>query len=283
MQEKRRQPVNNLWKEIAPWADPKQVAALSEKKEHILKLLSTAESRILPLRFDMETGNKAQPYRKIAGQIGITGNAIERTIIKALRRLKTASTQKILKEYAGIYGYTCQVIDSHKPGAAPIVVTHDRPVKVDDLNFSVRAHNAIMNTGAKTIDELLQKTPIDILRVQNAGKGVLAEIMGLLAHHGLYLKGTLPSIQSQERHDFIFPNSITAHAYISQNTPQWCWLFLKKKPQSTIMTGAVAYVDNSTDPRKLQIKYIDGSTETEIIKKAEQYIGQNLFADFYRG
>jgi hypothetical protein len=280
LDEKRKQTVDNLWKEIAPWASPEQVALLSEKKEQILGLLSAAESHVLPLRFDMQTGKKAQTYSKIAEQLRITGTAIERTVIKALRRLKTASTQKLLKAYAGTYGDTCRVIDSHKPGAAPIVVTHDRPVKIDDLNFSVRASNAIRNAGARSIDELLQKTPYDLLRVQNAGKSVLTEIMGLLAHHGLYLKGTLPSIPSKEQHDFIFPSSIAAHAYISQNTPQWCWLFLKKKPRSTIVTGAVAYVDNSTAPRKLQIRYIDGSTETEITKKAEEYIEQNLFPDF---
>jgi DNA-directed RNA polymerase subunit alpha len=54
--------------------------------------------------------------------------------------------------------------------------------EVQELWLSVRASNAIMREGFKTVREIYSKTDEELLRIPNFGRKSLAEIRSLIAH-----------------------------------------------------------------------------------------------------
>jgi len=72
------------------------------------------------------------------------------------------------------------------PKRAPQPSVLDQSVEI--LELSVRSSNALRNAGIFTINELLQRTERDVLRLPNVGRLSLKEIKDTLARHGLQLK-----------------------------------------------------------------------------------------------
>jgi DNA-directed RNA polymerase subunit alpha len=60
--------------------------------------------------------------------------------------------------------------------------------KVDDMNISVRLYNCLKNQGIETIDQILEKSVMDFLRIRNFGKMCLYELDEELKELGLELK-----------------------------------------------------------------------------------------------
>jgi DNA-directed RNA polymerase subunit alpha len=57
------------------------------------------------------------------------------------------------------------------------------------LNLSLRTKRCLRNAEIETMDQLLAKTPSELLRIKNFGKKSLCEIREELALQGLFLKG----------------------------------------------------------------------------------------------
>ena len=57
------------------------------------------------------------------------------------------------------------------------------------LNLSLRTKRCLRNAEIETMDQLLAKTPLELLRIKNFGKKSLCEIREELALRGLFLKG----------------------------------------------------------------------------------------------
>lgn len=66
---------------------------------------------------------------------------------------------------------------------------------IDDLFFTTRTNCCLKNAGIFKVEDLIQKTEIDILKLPNLGKKSLTEIKDILAKEGLSL-GTTRSHQS---------------------------------------------------------------------------------------
>lgn len=60
------------------------------------------------------------------------------------------------------------------------------PIK--ELELSVRSENCLLRAGIKTVGELIQKTPEELLKIRNLGKKSLIEIQEKLQKLGLSLK-----------------------------------------------------------------------------------------------
>lgn len=60
---------------------------------------------------------------------------------------------------------------------------------VNELELSVRAANCLRNANIKTIEDLVQKTEMEMLRTKNFGKKSLNEIKEVLIEMGLSFKG----------------------------------------------------------------------------------------------
>ncbi|HCC33578.1 MAG TPA: DNA-directed RNA polymerase subunit alpha, partial [Clostridiales bacterium] len=64
--------------------------------------------------------------------------------------------------------------------------TIDRPI--EELELSVRAYNCLKRAGINTIDELVHRTEMEMMKVRNLGKKSLDEVKQKLGALGLSLK-----------------------------------------------------------------------------------------------
>ncbi len=59
---------------------------------------------------------------------------------------------------------------------------------VEELDLSVRSYNCLKRAGINTVDELIQKTEEDMMKVRNLGKKSLEEVQNKLAELDLSLR-----------------------------------------------------------------------------------------------
>lgn len=59
---------------------------------------------------------------------------------------------------------------------------------IDELDLSVRSYNCLKRAGINTVDELIQRDEVDMMKVRNLGRKSLEEVRQRLASLGLSLK-----------------------------------------------------------------------------------------------
>ena len=102
----------------------------------------------------------------------------------------TSLGAKILTEHLNLFiGLTDHVSD------VEIMVEKEEDQKekvlemtVEELDLSVRSYNCLKGAGINTVDELIQRTEEDMMKVRNLGKKSLAEVKGKLAELDLSLR-----------------------------------------------------------------------------------------------
>ncbi len=60
-------------------------------------------------------------------------------------------------------------------------------MNIDELEFSVRSYNCLKRAGINTVQELINKTPEDMMKVRNLGRKSLDEVLAKLKELGLSL------------------------------------------------------------------------------------------------
>lgn len=58
---------------------------------------------------------------------------------------------------------------------------------IDELEFSVRAHNCLVGAGIKRVIDLVNLTDEDVLKIKNFGRKSLREVKEILGAFGLHL------------------------------------------------------------------------------------------------
>lgn len=53
-------------------------------------------------------------------------------------------------------------------------------MKIEELNLSVRARNALLRSGVRTTEQLMSMDAEDLLRIRNLGKKTLTEIQSIM-------------------------------------------------------------------------------------------------------
>ena len=102
----------------------------------------------------------------------------------------TSLGAKILTEHLNLFiGLTDHVND------VEIMVEKEEDKKekvlemtVEELDLSVRSYNCLKRAGINTVDELIQRTEEDMMKVRNLGKKSLEEIQGKLSELELSLR-----------------------------------------------------------------------------------------------
>ena len=61
-------------------------------------------------------------------------------------------------------------------------------IKLDDLNFSVRTYNCLKRAGINTVEDLINKSEEDMMKVRNLGRKSLEEVIAKLDSFGFTLK-----------------------------------------------------------------------------------------------
>jgi DNA-directed RNA polymerase subunit alpha len=101
-----------------------------------------------------------------------------------------SSGARLLSEHFGLFQQLTEYA-----GATELVGTRaedarsrtiDRPI--EELELSVRAYNCLKRAGINTIDELLHRTEIEMMKVRNLGKKSLDEVKQKLGALGLSLR-----------------------------------------------------------------------------------------------
>ena len=59
---------------------------------------------------------------------------------------------------------------------------------IEDLDFSVRAYNCLKRDGIHTIQDLVNKSESDMMKIRNLGKKSLKEVMDKIKELGLVLR-----------------------------------------------------------------------------------------------
>ena len=59
---------------------------------------------------------------------------------------------------------------------------------IEDLDLPVRSYNCLKRAGIQTVEELVQKTEDEMMRVRNLGKKSLKEVKDKLIELGLGFK-----------------------------------------------------------------------------------------------
>ena len=60
-------------------------------------------------------------------------------------------------------------------------------ITIDELELSVRSYNCLKRAGINTVEELINKTPEDMMKVRNLGRKSLDEVLAKLKELGLSL------------------------------------------------------------------------------------------------
>jgi DNA-directed RNA polymerase subunit alpha len=60
-------------------------------------------------------------------------------------------------------------------------------MSIEELELSVRSFNCLKRAGINTVEELINKTPEDMMKVRNLGRKSLEEVLGKLKELGLSL------------------------------------------------------------------------------------------------
>ena len=61
-------------------------------------------------------------------------------------------------------------------------------MNIDELELSVRSYNCLKRAGINTVQELVNKTPDEMMKVRNLGRKSLDEVLNKLVELGLHLR-----------------------------------------------------------------------------------------------
>ena len=106
-----------------------------------------------------------------ADTIRLCGKGIEITLSKDYKPFKRVI----------VNGHEYVLDESKEPRITPVA----------SLDLSVRAENALRHNGVETIEQLLNMTYLDVLKMRNMGKRCTDEIKKKLEAQGLHLKEDL--------------------------------------------------------------------------------------------
>jgi len=71
-------------------------------------------------------------------------------------------------------------------------------MNIDELELSVRSYNCLKRAGINTVEELISKTPEDMMKVRNLGKKSLDEVLEKLADLNLQLRQSEETEEEEE-------------------------------------------------------------------------------------
>lgn len=168
--------VGGQWRIDKDVADVYVAKVYAEQASRSSDALYTRNVKILKA---IEVGG--QSLAQIGRDFGLSRSQIAMIRNRARRRLSHPAL-------IGKYGKMSEL-----PAINPCVARSDEEVSsylekhIDDIEFSVRTHHALINANIDLISELVQKTEAELLRIPNLGRKSLNEIKEVLNYMGLRL------------------------------------------------------------------------------------------------
>lgn len=150
----------------------------------VFNKLNEREKRVIFLRQKQVFGfgENQMTLTAIAKQEGVSPGRMVQIVAKGIRKVDYR-LHLIAESQKSPHVIIREVTEKQTPNL-PMRIKH-----VDDLGeLSVRTRNCLISENVQQVDDLLNATKWDLLRVPNFGKKSLRELEGLLAQHGLKLK-----------------------------------------------------------------------------------------------
>jgi hypothetical protein len=165
-----------------------EVFKLSDKEKQILRSVYV----------DMK------PMKKIEKESGFSGDRINRVCRKAFRVIRVGSKNavenyrnllKLQEDYHNLqHRYRFLEQKLRKSGKNPIAMQYDPATMqvrfadlMKDYRISRRLSNCLIGSGIKTLGDVLQYSPEEMLKLKNFGVTTLRELQDVLDEHGLKL------------------------------------------------------------------------------------------------
>ena len=97
---------------------------------------------------------------------------------------------KILNEHLNLFVDMCDDVKKAEIIVEPAVVKRDRVLEmsIEDLDLSVRSFNCLKRAGIDTVEDLINRTEEDMIKVRNLGRKSLEEVIQKLHSLNLDLK-----------------------------------------------------------------------------------------------
>ena len=158
-----------------------------ERLKHVFKDIPMREAAVVQMAYQDQL-----TLEEIAKKYDVTRERVRQILAKALRRIKFRSKYlelgalaypetKVKEDYKlyiaqmqnqWTYESAIEYINNHKPEQYTPLYQED----IIDLEFSVRTYNCLKRSRINTVEELLQKSEEDLMRVRNLGRKSLKEI-----------------------------------------------------------------------------------------------------------
>lgn len=158
-----------------------------ERLEHVFNDIPLREATVVQMAYKEQL-----TLEQIAKEFDVTRERIRQILAKAIRRIKFRSKYlnlgalaypetKAKEDYKlyiaqmqnqWTYDSAIEYINNHKPEKPTPLYPED----ILDLEFSVRTYNCLRRKYITTVEELLQKSQEDLMKVRNLGRKSLKEI-----------------------------------------------------------------------------------------------------------
>lgn len=143
---------------------------ISKLKDSIDHTLTLIEASTLVLRYGLDDG--IYKSRDVVGQtLGYTRERVHQLEAKALRKMRhplRVTTYSVSKRNAQLEG-------EQKRNATRVLLSQD--ANIQELDLSVRSYNCLMRAGITTVEQLLNTSDEELLKVRNLGKKGYEELI----------------------------------------------------------------------------------------------------------
>ena len=144
--------------------------------------IDSAHSPVIKVNYNVENTRVGQitDYDKLTLEVWTNGSISARTAVSL--------SAKIMSEHLALFvdlAEDVEVTDDVWKGDDNENKEKILHITIEDLDFSVRSFNCLKRAGINTVDDLINKSPDDMMRVCNLGKKSLEEVIEELESYGL--------------------------------------------------------------------------------------------------
>ncbi len=137
-------------------------------------------------RVSYEVGNarvgQDESYDKLVMDVWTNGSIKPEEAIALASRILIEHFE-ILTDLSSIADATGMMIEKTEDPAVKVLET-----SIEDLDFSVRAYNCLKRAGIHTLQDLVNKSETDMMKIRNLGKKSLKEVLDKIRDMGLSLR-----------------------------------------------------------------------------------------------
>ena len=187
---------DEFWRVVTTIETPQMIEELNVKRDLEInkKLYDYKKAGVIAIdslyspieRVSYEVGNarvgQNESYDKLIMNVWTNGSIKPEEAIALASRILIEHFE-ILTDLSSIADATGMMIEKTEDPAVKALET-----SIEDLDFSVRAYNCLKRAGIHTLQDLVNKSETDMMKIRNLGKKSLKEVLDKIRDMGLVLR-----------------------------------------------------------------------------------------------